>query len=114
MTELFNWKPFEKGALKGFFSIKLPSGLVINGMSYYEKPDGKRWVNFPAKKFTSESGTVTWQPHVEIPDKGLAETFRSMCLSALDAMNQDSSGKRVDDDAPSPRSHPDVKARGAR
>jgi len=83
--EISNWKAIDKGALRGAFSVKLASGIIIHGVLLFEK-QGRRWIAFPAKKITSESGAVSWQPHVEIPDKGIAETFRSMVLAALDAM----------------------------
>jgi hypothetical protein len=79
-----DWKPFQKNALRGFFSVHLPSGMVIHNCGLFEK-DGSRWVALPAKKFTSTSGKVTWQPIVEIPDRSAKDRFRILVLAALDA-----------------------------
>jgi hypothetical protein len=79
-----DWKPFEKGALKGFFTVHLPSGMIIHNCGLFEK-NGSRWIALPAKKFTSTSGKVTWQPIVEIPDRAAVERFRMKVLAALDA-----------------------------
>lgn len=79
-----DWKPFEKGALKGFFTVHLPSGIVIHHCGLFEK-NGARWIALPAKKYVSASGKVSWNPIVEIPDRGAMDRFRILVLAALDA-----------------------------
>jgi DNA-binding cell septation regulator SpoVG len=87
MDELFRisgWKPFEKGALRGFFTVHLPNGIVIHNCGVFEK-NGSRWVALPSKKITSTSGKVTWSPIVEIPDRDAMDRFRILVLAALNA-----------------------------
>jgi len=42
------WRPHLSGSLRGFFTLELPSGLIINDLTLHEK-DGKRWVGLPGK-----------------------------------------------------------------
>jgi DNA-binding cell septation regulator SpoVG len=79
-----DWKPFQKNALRGFFSVHLPSGMVVHDCGLFEK-NGSRWVALPSKKFTSTSGKVSWSPIVEIPDRQDMDRFRILILAALDA-----------------------------
>jgi hypothetical protein len=43
-----NWKGFEKGALRGFFDVELPSGMILRSCSLFEK-DSRRWLGMPSK-----------------------------------------------------------------
>jgi hypothetical protein len=39
------WRPCEKGAsLKGFVTLRLPSGLVLHDLTYHHRQDGATWV----------------------------------------------------------------------
>ena len=49
IIELINFKPYPRGALKGFFDLHIDI-LTISGCSYFEK-DGKRWFTFPNKPY---------------------------------------------------------------
>jgi DNA-binding cell septation regulator SpoVG len=82
--EISNWKPIVKGALRGFFSVALPSGMVLHDCTAYEK-DGKRWVNGPSKSFTAKDGKVTYKPLVDFADKATRDKFSASVLAALDA-----------------------------
>jgi hypothetical protein len=51
--EVSNWKPINKGFLKGSFDVTINQyGITIVDCALFEK-DGKRWVNFPSRKYTS-------------------------------------------------------------
>ncbi|MGC1416881.1 MAG: hypothetical protein WA817_16465 [Candidatus Acidiferrum sp.] len=83
-VKISDWKAFQKGALKGFFTVHLPSGMVIHHCGLFEK-NGARWIALPAKKYTSASGKVSWNPIVEIPDHNAMDRFRRQVILALEA-----------------------------
>ena len=78
-----NWKPFEKNALRGFFTLTLPSGLVIHNCSLFQKGEG-RWIGMPSNKFTTKEGTTSYTPIVEFVSREVADKFRDQALEALD------------------------------
>jgi hypothetical protein len=80
--EVFDWKTFERNTLRGFFSVKLPSGMVIHKMNLHEK-GSQRWIGFPAEKYEKRDGSVGWSAMVEIPDRDRADRFRDLVVGAL-------------------------------
>jgi DNA-binding cell septation regulator SpoVG len=84
--QISNYKVFVKGSLRAFFTITLPSQLVIHNCSLFEK-NGARWVSLPSQKFTSVSGTTSYKPICEILDRTAADEFRELTLAAIDRMN---------------------------
>lgn len=83
--QISNYKSFVKGSLRAFFSITLPSRLVIHNCSLFEK-NGVRWVGLPSQKFTSAAGTISYKPICEILDRTAVDEFRERTLAALDKM----------------------------
>ena len=80
--EIDDWKPLIKGALRGFFSVTLPSGLILRQCAVFEK-DGRRFVNGPSQSFTN-GGKTTYKPLVEFVDKPTRDKFNTAVLAALD------------------------------
>jgi hypothetical protein len=80
---VLNWRPCVKNTLLGFLDLRLPSGLVIRGLTIHTKGD-RRWVGLPARPYTNDAGAVTWTPVVEILDRARHERFDALVLSALD------------------------------
>ena len=78
-----NWKPHEKNSLKGFFSLSLPSGLVLHNLMLHER-DGARWVSFPAKEYLDPNGEKHCARFVDFIDRETANRFRDAALAALD------------------------------
>ncbi|MGC1485353.1 MAG: hypothetical protein WA789_16290 [Candidatus Acidiferrum sp.] len=78
-----NWKPFSKKSLRGFFTLTLPSGMVLHQCSYFVKGDS-RWIGLPSQKFTKKDGTVTYTPMVEFTSREVADKFRDQAVAALD------------------------------
>ena len=80
--QVTNWRALSKGALRGFFTVTLPSGLVIHQCCLFEK-DGRRWVGMPSQKFVKSDGVTTYTPLVEFTDREAADDFRDRALEAL-------------------------------
>jgi len=81
-----NFEPINAGNLKGSFDVILASGLRINNCRLFARPNGARWIAFPAKKITDAAGKITWKEHVEIRDPGILRVFRDGVLKAIDGM----------------------------
>jgi DNA-binding cell septation regulator SpoVG len=77
--KITNWKDFTKGALRGFFDLELPSGMVLKGCSLFVK-DERRWVGMPSKKVGEK-----YEPTVEFIDKETREKFSALAVKAIDA-----------------------------
>jgi DNA-binding cell septation regulator SpoVG len=50
-----DWKPLSKGALRGFVSVTLPSGLVLREVSILVT-DGRPWASPPSKPLLDRDG----------------------------------------------------------
>lgn len=81
--EILNWKPFTKGALRGFFSVTLPSGMILHDCCLFEK-NGSRWVSLPSQKFTDKDGKTGYKPMVEFVDRSTADNFCRQTVQALE------------------------------
>lgn len=79
-----NWKSFTSGALQGFFSVELPSGIRIHKCQLFEK-NGKRWIGLPSEKFEGRDGQKKYTALVEFGNRDAADRFRDAVLSALEA-----------------------------
>jgi hypothetical protein len=78
-----DWKTFERNTLKGFFTLTLPSGLIIHDVALHER-SGSRWISLPAREFIDKQGKKSFRPFLEFTDRGVAEVFREQALGALD------------------------------
>jgi hypothetical protein len=79
MFTISNARKLNKGALRGFFDVELPSGLKLNSCTLLEK-DGKRWIGLPSREYTKTDGTKAYQPIVEIPDREARDKFNGAVL----------------------------------
>ena len=86
--EISNWKPYVKNTLQGFFTLRLPSGVLLHGLTYHTQ-NGARWVGLPAKEYKKDDGTKSWVPVVEIPDQSTREAFQRNALAAIDDFLKD-------------------------
>jgi DNA-binding cell septation regulator SpoVG len=80
-----NWKPFQKGAMRGSFSVRLPSGLIIRDIALFEK-GASRWIAMPRQRFTNKEGQESFAPIIEFRDSKTADAFRHQAVEALDAL----------------------------
>ena len=77
------WRPYERGTLKGFFNLLLDSGLEIQSMTYHTK-DGNSWVSFPAKPYETEDGSTKYQSILRIPDEKRWRAFQKLAQEAVE------------------------------
>ncbi|HKN77111.1 MAG TPA: hypothetical protein VJW94_18180 [Candidatus Acidoferrum sp.] len=81
--KISNWIEVSgKKALRGKFSVELPSGLIIHKICFFEK-DGKRWVALPSERAGSDVAVFT--PLIEFSSRQVFENFRKQCVLALEA-----------------------------
>jgi len=78
------FKGHNKNTLRGFVTLRLPSGLRIFGVTLHEQ-NGKRWVSLPARPYKDEAGTEKWSPVIDIPDFTTRDRFRIAALEAINA-----------------------------
>jgi DNA-binding cell septation regulator SpoVG len=78
-----DWKPSQKNSLCGFFTLILPSGLIIHDVMLFEK-NGSRWINLPSRKFIDKQGKEGFKPILEFIGRTVSENFRDQVLKALD------------------------------
>jgi hypothetical protein len=83
MFTISNARKLNKGALRGFFDVELPSGLKLNGCTLIEKADGKRFVRLPSKEFVKADGTKSYTPVVDIRTGMRARSFRMRSCRSL-------------------------------
>ena len=84
MVECIRFNSVVKGHLQGFADLYVEKwGLEIRGCSMYMK-DGKRWINFPAKEFTTPEGEKAYAPHVKFRDKDNMSKFTEAAKKAID------------------------------
>lgn len=78
-VKITNWQPIAgKETLRAFFSVELPSGLVIHKVSLHQR-DTARWICAPSEKL--ESGE--YRGLVEFATRDVANNFRRQVLFAL-------------------------------
>ena len=78
-----HWRGHEKNSLRGFLSLILPSGLVLNDCTYHQK-DAARWIGLPARQYTAADGKLSWSPVVEFASKEERSVFQTAALEAVD------------------------------
>ncbi len=101
-ARIFDFKLFQKNTLKAFFSVELPSGLIIHGCTLHEK-NGARWIGLPSRKFEKD-GKEGYAPIIEFRDRACLDKFRDAILEAIDAQKPaaDANAGRQTPSAPDP------------
>jgi hypothetical protein len=82
--EVSNWKPFRKNTLRGFFTLTLPSGMILHNCSLHQKDNGQRWIGMPSQKFSKQDGSTGYTPLIEFVSREAADHFRDLALAAVD------------------------------
>lgn len=79
-----DFRRFSKETLQGFAKLHHPrTGITIHDCPVHQKA-GRRWINFPARRYTPAPGQPDeWTPVVEIKSKEARETFQREALAAL-------------------------------
>jgi hypothetical protein len=78
-----DWKPYEKGYLRGFLDISLARTLRLNGLKLFEK-EGRRWINWPSKEYSKKDGSKGYAPVVEFDSEEIERAHNTAVVSALD------------------------------
>ena len=92
-----DWKPYESGTLRGFFTLLLDSGIKIFGMGYHRKED-RSWVAFPSRQYTDEDGGAKYTPILKIEDDAKWKKFQALAKQAVEAVIGD--GQQGKDQVP--------------
>lgn len=82
--KVLDFRPMVKNSLQGFFTLELPSQLVLIDCSYFKKPHGGRWISLPSRKTTRRDGSTSYESMVEIRNKHTMKIFTDLALDALD------------------------------
>lgn len=87
---ILEFKTFEKNSLRGFCDVEMPSGMIIHGITIFEK-DGTRWASPPSKAAIGKSGTQIhrdgkplYNPIVSFTTKELRDKWSDAVIKALD------------------------------
>lgn len=90
--EILRYREVNKGAMKAFFSLKVPKmGLIINECVLFESK-GRRWISFP-QKMVEANGEKKYYPYVQFSDKSLMATFSEKVMPAIDEYVKSSHGE---------------------
>ena len=86
--EISNWKSYTNKTLRGFFTVILPSGMVLNDLQLHESTKG-RWINLPCREYKNpnrqpDQAATQYLPYIEFVDDETAWRFRDNVLDALD------------------------------
>ena len=103
ITVVTNYKSYHKGSLSAFFSVTLPSGLIIHECKLFEK-EGRRWIGLPSRAFTGKDGGTAYAPILEFAQREAADKFRDAVLLAIDGMTGEQ--KRTAQSAPASGGRP--------
>jgi hypothetical protein len=57
----------EKNSLRGFFDLRLPSGLVLRSCSLHLSHN-RWWVGMPVQSYTNADGERSWSAVVDFAD----------------------------------------------
>jgi hypothetical protein len=86
-----DFKPMDKGALRGFVTLKLPSGLVLKECTFMNSND-KEWIGLPGKPQIDREGKVRkdaatgktlYVSIVDFDSKEAHDKFQDLALAAV-------------------------------
>jgi DNA-binding cell septation regulator SpoVG len=81
---VLSWRPYEKGALRGFMTIKEKTlGLEVHDVRLLEK-NGEQWLGMPAKQYEKDDGTTGYKDYVRVEPRDKRQKFTEEVLKALD------------------------------
>jgi DNA-binding cell septation regulator SpoVG len=84
-VKVSNWYAIaDKKALRGRFSVELPSGMIIHKVCLFEK-NGSRWIALPSEKSPGQDDIPIYTPIVEFTSRQVADNFRRQVMIALEA-----------------------------
>ena len=81
-VRISEWRTHENKTLRGFFTITLPSGMVLHDCMLHIKDD-ERWIGFPRREYKLQ-GERKFAPIISFTDHETEHRFRDAVLEALD------------------------------
>ena len=98
---LRSFKPLSKGALRGFATVELPSGLVISDCPVLLN-NGKAWATLPSRpvldrdgRHVEVSGKKQYAPFADWRSRELADRFSATIVALVRAAQPDALGDAV-------------------
>ena len=88
MIKCTRFRAFSKDSLKGFADFELSRiGLILRDCTWHES-NGKEWISFAARSYTTQDGTTSWTPLVEFSReaKQARAEFQRQALAAVRAV----------------------------
>ena len=90
-AKILRFTPHQTGSLRGFLSVELPSGMIVNDLKLMIGPAGKPWLAMPSQKQVDRDGNPrldangkqTYTQFVEFASRSPADRFRHLVLDAL-------------------------------
>jgi hypothetical protein len=83
MIEILEYKPMDKGALKGYVNIYMPkNGLELYGCALFEKDD-KAWVGLPQKEYTDKDGQKKYMSIIRWRERSHQDAFNRAVIEAV-------------------------------
>ena len=90
-AKILRFTPHQAGSMRGFLSVEMPSGLIINDLKLMIGPTGKPWLAMPSQKQLDRDGNPrldangkqTYTQFVEFASRSAADRFRHLVLDAL-------------------------------
>jgi DNA-binding cell septation regulator SpoVG len=90
-AKILRFTPHQAGSMRGFLSVELPSGMVVNDLKLMIGPTGKPWLAMPSQKQVDRDGTPrldangkqTYTQFVEFANRSAADRFRHLVLAAF-------------------------------
>lgn len=87
-----DWKPVRRGALRGFVTATLPSGMIVHEISVFET-NGRAWASPPSKlmidreghAMLDDAGKRRYSPLIEFTEKATRDRFSDAIIAALRA-----------------------------
>jgi DNA-binding cell septation regulator SpoVG len=79
-----NWKPLNRGGLRGFLTLTLASGLIIHNCQLIEA-GGRPWVGLPSLRFSRSDGSVYYVPVLDFVTRRARRNFERSALEAVEA-----------------------------
>ena len=77
-----DWKPLNNGSLRGFFTLTLPSGIVIHNCHLIRVGE-RRWVGLPSRRFLTADQKIHYEPIIEFKTRKAWRNFEEVALQAV-------------------------------
>ena len=90
--KIINFKPMEKGYLRGFFDVVIEEWGMTMAFSFFNK-DGKKWVGLPSREYEKD-GQKKYQSLVKF-DEARNKKFQDKVIAMIDAGEYESMAPRA-------------------